>query len=470
MSDGMVPGAVATAAMTDNLDPVKTREKIPTSAWLGLAALAIVNIYAVIDRQIFGLLAEPIRKDMGLSDTQLGLLQGVGLTLVGVLTVYPISWLGDRMDRRKISAAVILLWSVAVVGCGFSPNFAWLFLCASLVGIGENARAPVAFAMLPDLFPISGRQLGNSVYVFVNVISASISSFLTGLLISEIGAVRAFLPAALADLPDWRLSFIIAASFVPFAILLTLNMPARTAGPGAVARAARKTDSAAAPQLVDPGQIRIWRFIWQNRKAQFGFNIAFMVQVFGVSAGTNYLGVIAMRDYHQTALQIGSTYGLLVLINAAIGFALAGLLFSRLQPKYGAQVPLMALTVGSVLAIFGSLLLMQARSIEQLYAFFSFLGIVLSIGTMTYPTILQNMTLPHLRARMFALVAIAQLVASGLGTVAGGAASDVLKSMGVERSLLVGGGSVSVVCSAIAAIMFWRTRGAYLRLTQQIAA
>ncbi len=470
MSDGLAPGAMATAAMADDLDPAKSATKIPVSAWLGLAALALVNIYAVIDRQIFGLLAEPIRKDMGLSDTQLGLLQGVGLTLVGILTVYPIAWLGDRMDRRKISAAVILLWSVAVIGCGFSPNFAWLFLFASFVGIGENARAPVAFAMLPDLFPISGRQLGNSIYVFVNVISTSISAYLTGLLVSEIGVFRAFLPAALADLPDWRLSFIVAASFVPLAILLTLNMPARTAGPGAVAKAARKTESAEAPEVVDPSQISIWRFIWQNRKAQFGFNIAFMVQLFGVAASTNYLAIIAMRDYKQTALQVGSAGALLALINAAIGFSLAALLFNRLQPKYGAQVPLMALTLGSVLAIFGSLLLMQARSIEQLYGFYSFLGIVLSIGVMTYPTVLQNMTLPHLRARMFALISIAQLVASGLGTVAGGAASDVLKSMGVERSLLVGGCMVSVICSAIAAIMFWRTRGAYLRLTQQIAA
>lgn len=470
MSDGMVPGAVATAAMTDDLDPVKVSEKIPMSAWLGLAALAIVNIYAVIDRQIFGLLAEPIRKDMGLSDTQLGLLQGVGLTLVGILTVYPISWLGDRMDRRKISAAVILLWSVAVIGCGFSPNFAWLFLFASLVGIGENARAPVAFAMLPDLFPISGRQLGNSIYVFVSVIATSISSFLTGLLVSKIDAVRAFLPAALADLPDWRLSFIVAASFVPFAILLTLTMPARTAGPGAVAKMARKADGEGMPNEVEPGQISIWRFIWQNRKAQFGFNLAFMIQLFGVAAGTNYLAIIAMRDYKQTALQIGSTVGVLALVNAAIGFSLAGLLFSRLQPKYGDQVPLMALSIGSVLAIFGSLLLMQARSIEQLYAFYCFLAIVLSIGLMTYPTVLQNMTLPHLRARMFALITIAQLFAGGLGTVAGGAASDALKAMGVERSLLVGGGIVSVICSIIAAIMFWRTRGAYLRLTQQIAS
>lgn len=470
MSDGVAPSAVATAALAGDLDTSKSATKIPVSAWLGLAALSVVNIYAVIDRQIFGLLAEPIRKDMGLSDTQLGLLQGVGLTLVGILTVYPISWLGDRMDRRKISAAVILLWSVAVVGCGFSPNFAWLFLFASLVGIGENARAPVAFAMLPDLFPVSGRQLGNSIYVLVTVISTSVSSFLTGLLVSEIGAVRAFLPAALADLPDWRLSFIIAASFVPFAILLTLNMPARTAGPGAVAKAARKTDSAAAPQIADPDQMSIWRFIWQNRKAQFGFNIAFMVQVFGVAAGTNYLAIIAMRDYKQTALQIGSTVGVLSLVNAAIGFSLAGLLFSRLQPKYGAQVPLMALSLGSLLAILGSLLLMQTRTVEQLYAFYCFLAIVLSIGLMTYPTVLQNMTLPHLRARMFALITIAQLVAGGLGTVAGGVASDVLKSMGVDRSLLVGGGIISVVSSIIAAIMFWRTRGAYLRLTQQVEA
>lgn len=459
------------ATLADGMETAPpARERIPLSAWYGLAALSIVNIYAIIDRQIFGLLAEPIRLEMQLSDTQLGLLQGVGLTLVGMLTIYPISWLGDRYDRRKISAAVILLWSIAVVGCGFSPNFAWLFFFASLVGIGENARGPVAFAMMPDLFTPATRTLGNSIYVFVTVISGSIASYLTGLLVSEIGVVRAYLPASLATLPDWRLALIFAAAFVPVAIVLSLTMPVRTAGANAAVNLKAQSDALFGSGTPDaaPGQ-SIWQFIKSNRGVIVGFNGAFMLQLFGIAAGTNYLAVIAMRDYQATAASIASTYAVIVLINAAIGFSLSALLIGRLIPRFGASFPMVALSIASTLAIFGSILLATATSLNQIYLYFSVLSIMLSVATMVYPTIIQNMTLPHLRARMFAIVGITQLIAGGLGTVAGGVASDALKTIGVTQSLLIGGNAVSALCSVFAALLFWRTRHAYLRLAEQIA-
>jgi MFS family permease len=370
---------------------------------------------------------------------------------------------------------VILLWSIAVVGCGFSPSFAWLFFFASLVGIGENARGPVAFAMMPDLFTPATRPLGNSIYVFVTVISGSMASYLTGLLVSEIGVVRAYLPASLASLPDWRLALIFAASFVPVAIALSLSMPARTAGANAAVNLKAQGEAlfgsdkpdAAAPDAIQGASI--WQFIKSNRKVIFGFNGAFMIELFGIAAGTNYLAVIAMRDYQATASSIASTYAVIVLINAAIGFSLSALLIGRLIPRFGAGFPMVALAIASSLAIFGSILLATASSLNQIYIYFSVLSIMLSVATMVYPTIIQNMTLPHLRARMFALIGIGQLVAGGLGTVAGGVASDALKAMGVERSLLIGGNLVSAVCSLIAAIIFWRTRTAYLRLAETIA-
>ena len=188
------------------------------------------------------------------------------------------------------------------------------------------------------------------------------------------------------------------------------------------------------------------------------------------STGVNCSPVtIAMRDYHATAASIASPYAIIVLINAAIGFTLSTVLIGRLIPRFGGGFPMVALAIASTLAIFGSILLATATSLNQIYLYFSVLSIMLSVASMVSPTVLQNMTLPHLRARMFALIGIAQLVAGGLGTVAGGVASDTLKSIGVTQSLLIGGNMVSAVCSVFAAIVFWRTRNAYLRLAEEIA-
>jgi MFS family permease len=138
--------------------------KAPPLSWLALAAVTLVSIYAVVDRSIFGLFAEPIRKTLHLSDAQIGEFMGVGLALVGVVTTYPISWLADRHDRRKIVAACIVLWSGAVVICALAPDFGWLMVGASLFGVGKAGIGPAGYAMIPDLFPPHARQIANSVF------------------------------------------------------------------------------------------------------------------------------------------------------------------------------------------------------------------------------------------------------------------------------------------------------------------
>ena len=82
-------------------------------AWFGLAVLVIVAFFANIDRQILVLLTEPIRQDFGLSDLQIGLLQGAGIALFAGAAALPIGWVADRVDRRLVLAVCILVWSAA---------------------------------------------------------------------------------------------------------------------------------------------------------------------------------------------------------------------------------------------------------------------------------------------------------------------------------------------------------------------
>ena len=109
-----------------------------------LALLLAVGVCSWVDRQIFSILMEEIRRELGLSDTQLGLLGGVAFGLFYATVGLPVAWLADRFDRRKILALALALWSGMTALCGLATGFAMLFLCRVGVGIGEAGGSPIA--------------------------------------------------------------------------------------------------------------------------------------------------------------------------------------------------------------------------------------------------------------------------------------------------------------------------------------
>jgi MFS family permease len=459
----------ATAA--DTVVTQSKDESASLSGWLGLGALSLVNIYAVMDRSVFSLLAEPIRRELALSDTQLGLLQGVGLAMIGMLTVYPIAWIADRVDRRWVSAAVIVLWSFAILGCSFSSSFAWLFFFASLVGIGEAARGPISYAMVPDMFSMSQRQLVNSIYAIVSTFGASGGLFLTGLLIAKIDIVRSILPANLAALPDWRLSLMFSVAMMPLAVLLTLTLPRRSAGPGI--RPVKVVEAKSAANAATKGsndQIGVAAFVKKYKRAQFGFYLGLFLLVAGLIGSATFFPVILARDYGQSPLETGSSLASLGLITAAIGFACAAIAIPTLQRRYGANVPMISLAIASAFCAIIQLMIPMAESLVQLYVLWGLQGVGLTVGTMTAPTVIQNMSPRHLRARMLSFITVTGLCAVGLGTVAVGAVSDGLKGIGVARSLLMAGAGMGFVLTLLAAFVFWRINDSYMRLAEEVNA
>lgn len=419
-------------------------EKVPLSAWLSLAVLVVVGIYAVIDRQIFVLLAEPIKKDMALSDTQLGLLQGVGLALVGVVTIYPISWLADRFDRRIVVAACIALWSLAVIACGFAPNFAWLMVGASLVGIGEAGIAPTAYAIIPDLFPASKRQLANSAFAVTGRFGAAAGVYLAGIMVSSGAILRPWLPPSVAAMHDWRLGFLVAAVFAPIAVLLILALPRAAAG-------RRRAPTAKTAAKAPP----IWPFLRDNWRMQVGFFSAMGAGTLGLTGTAVFIPVIAARDFGQTPAQAGAWIAMLGIISGVLGFSAGMLVVRWLGPKFGAGFEMMLVSAAALGGSLASIPIAFAGSVEQLYGFWCLQITVLTLLSMVLPTVMQNMSPPALRARLFALISMFQLVAGGIAPVIVGAFSDALTGT-VGRPLLLAAAGLAVLGCALSAFVFAR--------------
>lgn len=431
-----------------------TSEKTPISSWIGLAIMVIVTIYAVLDRQVFILFAEAIRKDLGLSDTQLGMLQGLGLSLFGLIMVYPISWLADRYDRRKVIAACVFLWSIAVAGCGLAPSFLPLLVFASLVGVGEAGAGPAGLAMIPDLFPPHARQLGNSVFAVAGRFASAFGVWLAGLLILLVEWARPMLPASIAALPEWRLCFFATILFMPVALLLVLSLPKRTSG------LASRTAG------VEGAASRILPYLKQHKAPFAGVIGASLLSGLGLIAVAGWVPIIAQRYFGQTPKESGDWLAVMALVTGIIGLLISQPLLRWLQPRAGVTTPIYVLVGTMLFSAATSALIATAQNVPQLYGYWGLQAVGLMIGVMILPTLLQNMAPPPLRARVFALYTLVNIT-TAIGYVLVGGLSDLLS--GTQRGLLYAAMAVAVICLTLSAVVYWFTRKSYARLAKVVA-
>ena len=129
-----------------------------------LGALLLVYVFNFIDRQILAILAEPIKRDLGLSDTQIGALSGVAFGILYATLGIPIARLADRYSRVNIIAICLLLWSAMTALCGLAQNYWQLLLARVGVGIGEAGGSPPSHSLIADYFPPETRASALGIY------------------------------------------------------------------------------------------------------------------------------------------------------------------------------------------------------------------------------------------------------------------------------------------------------------------
>src|SRR6201996_6977316 len=123
-----------------------------------LGARPVVYALNFLDRTIFNVLIEPIKKEFALSDTMMGLLAGFGFVLFYSLLGIPIARVADQLNRRNIVALAFAFWSAMTFFCGMAQSVATLALARVGVGIGESAGTPASQSIVADLFNKNERQ------------------------------------------------------------------------------------------------------------------------------------------------------------------------------------------------------------------------------------------------------------------------------------------------------------------------
>lgn len=419
----------------------ETDKRPPTR--LLIWTLLVVYIFNFIDRQIINILAEPIKRDLGLSDTQLGLMTGLAFALFYTILGIPIARYADRpkSDRVGLIALSLAFWSGMTALSGLAQNFGQLLLARIGVGVGEAGCTPAAMSLITDSVPAEKRSSAIAFY---------------GLGVPIGGLLGMIIGGQLYDAFGWRVAFmVVGVPGILLAVLLVWLM-----------KDPRKLGlvSATAPQprpalpfreaMIEIGRSR--GFVLLAVAASFTAFLAY--------GKTTWAAILFVRNYGlspgEAGLILGGAIGLAGVFGTWLGGALADR-FGKIDKRHILTGPAIAMVVAAPLLFLG----------------YSMTDWRLSVAILVFPTILnsmyygptyglvQGLVRPEVRATATSIMLFCQnLIGLGLGPLLFGMLSDAFKPMaGLEsiRWVLYGAAWLGL----IPAFFFWR---ASLRLSADL--
>lgn len=381
--------------------------------WSAAYLLVIIGLIALLnayDRSLITILVTPMKRDLDLSDTQIGLLTGLVFALPYSLMGIPLARMADRIGRAKTMGSVIFIWSLATVLSGLATNFKAMLLCRAAVGGAEAGALPSAYALIGDRF--APRSRGKAIS-FVAVCGA-------------VGYVLALaLGGAIADRWGWRAAFYVGgAPGILLALLTVLTL--RDERPAAPPKASTSAESFGA----------VLRTLW-GRKSYVLLTVGVSLAGIGGYGHNAWDPAFLMHKFHTTPGVIGAYYSLVVGPAAIVSIFAGGVLndwLIRRDARWSLwmMAGAFAIALPAVLAFpwVDSLSLALALALVNLIA----------VGFWMVPAIALLQSLAESRSRAVAsavFLTATAIVGPGVGPSLTGAMSDAFATRFGDESLAV---------------------------------
>lgn len=396
-----------------------------------LIIVMLCSALSIIDRQIMSLLVEPIRREMALDDTHIGLLTGLGFAAVFAIASIPTARLADRWSRPAVMGIGVALWSVMTMACGAAASATTLLLARLGVGLGEASGAAPSYAYLSDLFPKSQRATAMSVMMVCSPLGLGLGLAAGGWALTQYG---------------WRTTFLFAG--LPGLVLAPLVLLTFPRVPQGMADGLAEGGEAAsfADAVRHIRTIGAWP--WMIAGATLSSVLAMGL--------AGWIPAFLTRSHGLTGAQIGAGMGAAIGTGSLLGHLAGGALFDwagRRDLRWHFWIPAITAAASGILA---------AGVFTAPVAFvFPLLGIQLFLsGLFAGPILAINFNLlpPAIRATGAAIwLVVVTAISAGIGPQLVGMLSDALKPTLHAESLR--GALLAATTLAIPATLFF-LRGA----------
>jgi MFS family permease len=377
--------------------------------------LAAVNLCNFMDRKLISVLLPAIKHDLKLTDSEIGLMTGLAFAVIYASLGVPLSWISERIDRRRMIAAVLTVWCAMTALSGAAGSFFHLMLCRMGVAVGEAGASPPAYAMISDAYPTEQRAFAISIYTAGGAVGGFFGALLGGWIAQIIG---------------WRAAFaivgLIGVVLVPV-LLFAIKDPPRGGSDNLLSHQA-------VPMMA--ATRRIWRVKSFRQNVIAGSLYALVTYSL-----TTWLPSVLVRSYGVSIGEAGTILGLMTLVGGAGGALLGGQLTGWLGRKDLRWWP----RICGMCFLIGAPLIVMAFMIPNIWATVTGVSLAYALTSVASGTSFASLNTtvpPRVRATASAsALLVITGIGLGLGPLLTGVASDyfnaAFKQDGLRMALVV---------------------------------
>ena len=431
----------------------------PAYAWFVVILLTLAYILSFIDRQILALMVEPMKRDLGLSDTGVSYLMGLAFGIFYTLMGIPLGRLADTVSRKHVVAAGIAVWCVMTACCGLARSYGQLFLARIGVGVGEAALTPSALSMISDMFPREQRGRAIGFYNMGISLGAGIAMILGGIVIAYAMSAPNIVIPGIGELYAWQSVFLLVG--LPGLVLALVML---------LVREPRRHDLLTAE---GGGTALPLAFVARYALARWK---VYGLLFFGMSVVTiigyayfSWVPTMFIRTHGWSIKEVGITYGVTLLICGPIGVNAAGWLADRLYRAGYSDGHLRTVLVGAAISLVGATLMPLMPTPALAVAMLIPANIGPAMATATGASSLMMITPNQMRGQMSALYLF---VISILGLTVGPTAVAVVTDQvfGDEAALRYSIALVSGIAATLSLAVLSLNLAPYRRAIAESAA
>lgn len=421
-------------------------------AWYVVIVLTALYMLSFVDRTILSLLVGSIKRDLGISDTRIGLLQGLSFALFYTIMGLPLGRLADTRCRRNLIAACVVVWSFFTGLCSFAKSFWSLFFTRIGVGVGEAGLSPAAYSLISDYFPPERLGVPISVYYMGVFLGSSLALLVGGIVVDTMARIPTVTLPLLGTIASWRVTFLIvgAPGLLGALLVYTIKEPVRKnllrSAQGGVAHLSF-------PQAL--GQLRLR---WQSLGGiSLGMVFQSMANYALISWGPTYF----LRVHGWTAGQSGRALAAILLTAGCGGMYAGGRWSDRWQRRGLDEAPMRVMMVGAVGTLVflpvGTMLADVRWTLAFLFAGVFFLALPMGISAAALQRIFPNQVRGIVSALYLFVLNIGGL---SLGPLLPGVFDDYLfhngRMIGYSLAITMGGAALLMLVTFRAAYGYYR--------------